>query len=67
MNTISTEDSKRIEALRFLLMIGVVFIHNNFTDESIAKSLAKTGEAIVFNQSAIGRWIQLFISDGLAR
>ena len=32
--------SKRITALRFLLMIFVVFIHNNFTVNELAKRAA---------------------------
>lgn len=44
-----------------------MFIHNNFTVESIAESVAKGGANILFNQNAFGRWMQLFISNGIAR
>ena len=53
--------SKRITALRFLLMIFVVFIHNNFTAKSIAEILENGEIAPLFNQGVVGRWIQLFI------
>lgn len=59
--------SKRITALRFLLMIFVVFIHNNFTVNELAKRAANGYGSLLFNQGAIGRWIQLFISDGIGR
>ncbi|MGP1458122.1 MAG: acyltransferase family protein [Treponema sp.] len=64
---IDENTSKRITALRFLLMIFVVFIHNNFTVESIAESVANGGIAPLFNQGVVGKWIQLFISDGIGR
>ena len=59
--------SQRITALRFLLIIFVVFMHNNFTVESIAEGVAKGGSAVLFNQGIFGRWLQLFISAGIAR
>ena len=59
--------SKRITALRFLLMIFVVFIHNNFTAKSIAEILENGEIAPLFNQGVVGKWIQLFISDGIGR
>ena len=64
---ISEETSKRITALRFLLIVFVVFIHNNFTAESIAESVANGGPEILFNQSVFGAWVQLFVSQGIAR
>ena len=44
----------------------VVFIHNNFTEESVAKTFAETGRVIVFNQSAFGAGLQALISQGIA-
>ncbi|MGN0728538.1 acyltransferase family protein [Treponema sp.] len=64
---IDFETSRRITSLRFLLAVFVVFIHNNFTVESIAESVALGGAEILFNQNAFGRWVQLFISSGIAR
>ena len=60
---ISEETSKRITALRFLLIVLVVFIHNNYTVESIAEG----PDEILFVENAFGRWVQLFISQGIAR
>ena len=45
---IPEEVSKRITALRFLLAMLVVFIHNNYTKEAIAKSVAEGLPNIVF-------------------
>lgn len=59
--------SQRITALRFLLIIFVVFMHNNFTVELIAEGVAKGGAEVLFNQGIFGRWLQLFISAGIAR
>jgi Acyltransferase family. len=59
--------SKRITALRFLLMIFVVFIHNNFTAKSIAEILENGEITPLFNQGVVGKWIQLFISNGIGR
>ena len=64
---ISEDTSKRITALRFLLAVLVVVIHNNYTAKAVADYFAETGETIVFNQSIFGKWVQLFFSDGLAR
>ncbi len=64
---IDENTSKRITALRFLLIIFVVFIHNNFTADSIATSVANGNAAPIFNQGVVGKWIQLFISDGIGR
>ena len=66
-NSISQETSKRITALRFLLIVFVVFIHNCFTLEGVAENFEKTGELIVFKQTVLSKWIQLFISQGIAR
>lgn len=38
---IDGETSRRITSLRFLLIVLVVFIHNNFTAENLAESLAE--------------------------
>ena len=64
---IGRETSRRITSLRFLLAVFVVFIHNNFTAESIAQAFEQNGTLIAFNQGAAGKWIQLFISGGIAR
>lgn len=64
---ISEETSKRITSLRFLLAVLVVFIHNNYTAEDIAEAVALGGAEVLFNQNAFGRWVQLFISGGIAR
>ena len=66
-NVISEDTSKRITALRFLLAVLVVFIHNNYTLKGIAETIAAGGDGILFNQNAFGKWVQLFISDGIAR
>lgn len=50
-----------------MLAVLVVFIHNNYTDESVAKTFAETGTRIVFQQNAFGAWIQQLISNGIAR
>lgn len=57
--------SRRITSLRFLLIVLVVFIHNNFTQGSI-EEVAAGGTYILFNQNLVGKWVQLFISDGIA-
>ena len=66
-NSISQETSKRITALRFLLIVFVVFIHNCFTLEGVAENFEQTGEMTVFNPNALSEWTQLFISQGIAR
>ena len=58
---LSDETSKKIAAIRIILMILVVFAHNNYNE------LALPGGGAVFNQSVFGKWVQLLISDGLAR
>lgn len=64
---IPAETSRRITSLRFLLAVFVVFIHNNFTAESVAQAFEKDGTLIAFSQGAAGKWTQLFISQGIAR
>lgn len=64
---IGCETSRRITSLRFLLAIFVVFIHNNFTAKSVAEMFEQDGIVIAFNQNAIGKWVQLFISNGITR
>lgn len=61
-----TEISQRITSLRFLLIIFVVFIHNNYTMETVAEYEA-TGRTLLFVQNEFGRWVQLLFSNGLAR
>lgn len=63
---IDTETSRRITSLRFLLAVLVVFIHNNFTPENIAKSAAEGGAPVVFNENFLGIWIQRIISGGIS-
>lgn len=65
--TIPWKISRRITALRFLLIVLVVFIHNNFNSDSIAEIIAAGGKDVLFNQSVVGKWVQLFVSDGLSR
>ena len=65
-SAIPQETSMRITALRFLLMVLVVFIHNNYSYKSVAE-VAEKGIFIDFNQSVFGEWIQLLISQGIAR
>lgn len=60
------ETSQRITGLRFLLIVFVVFIHNNYTHGVIAEYEA-VGKGFPFVQNEFGRWIQLFFSNGLAR
>lgn len=60
------ETSRRITSLRFILSSLVVFIHNNFRAEELAKSVEKGLSVPVFNQSEPGAWIQRFISQGIA-
>lgn len=38
---IDVETSRRITPLRYILSVLVVFIHNNFTAEKLAESLAE--------------------------
>ena len=65
---IPEEISKRITSLRFLLMIFVVFIHNNLRIENIIKDALKNGvEPYVYANNVFGQWVQFFISDGIAR
>ena len=59
-NLISEETSKRINSLRFLLAVLVVFKHNCY------RLVFSSTYDVVFNQSNIGDWIQIFISYGLA-
>ena len=59
---IPEETSKRITALRFLLAILVVFIHNNFTHESIKYLL---GFVPLFNPNQFTQWVQIIISGSL--
>lgn len=67
LNSVPAETSRRITSLRFLLAVLVVFIHNNFTTKSVAERFEETGVAMAFCQNALGKWTQLFISDGIAR
>lgn len=65
---IDPETSRRITSLRFLLIVLVVFIHNNFVAEDILEGALKDGvEPFAYANGAAGIWIQRFISDGIAR
>ena len=64
---IGRETSRRITSMRFLLAVFVVFIHNNFTAESVARAFEQDGAVIAFGQGAAGKWMQLFISQGITR
>lgn len=46
-------------------MVFVCIIHNNFTVEGIAEGVANGGQDILFNNGAIGTFIQRFIEDGI--
>lgn len=62
---IDVETSHRITSLRYILSVLVVFIHNNFTAENLAESLAEGYRIPIFVQSTVGEWIQFVISSGL--
>lgn len=65
---IPLETSRRITSLRFLLIVLVVFIHNNFVKENFLNYAAEGGyEPFAYENGFIGIWIQRFISDGIAR
>lgn len=64
---IPEETSKRITALRFILAILVVFIHNNYTLKNIADAVAKGEPDILFSPNTLSKWIQLIISQGIAK
>lgn len=57
---LSEESSKKITALRYILMALVISTHNNYTALTV-------GSDMVFNQSVFGKWVQLLISDGISR
>lgn len=62
---IDEETSRRITSLRYILSVLVVFIHNNFTAEKLAESLAEGNRIPIFAQSVAGEWIQFVISSAL--
>ena len=64
--SISDDTSNRITALRFLLSVLVVFIHNNYTVNSISEAVSNGSPEICFNPGFISTWVQLIISQGLA-
>ena len=65
---IPAETSMRITALRFLLIVLVVFIHNNFRAEDIFKNALEDGYTpFAYENGLFGRWVQIFISDGIAK
>lgn len=57
---VETSVSRRITSLRYILVIFVIFVHNNFRPENFL------GKSIAFNQGFAGTWIQRLISDGIA-
>ena len=48
------------------MSVCVVIIHNCFSQQSVLDA-ASIGQELVFNQSAAGKWVQLFFSQGLCR
>ena len=64
---IDNDTSRRITALRFLLIVLVVFIHNCYTLQSIQNITDSGGTAPIFVENAFGTWIKLFITSGIAR
>ncbi len=65
---IPAETSMRITALRFLLIVLVVFIHNNLTAENILKGALENGSPLfAYENNVFGRWVQIFISGGIAK
>lgn len=58
--TSDSEISSRITSLRFILMVLVIFIHNNF---SVASCMAG---GITFNQGFVSYWIQNILSNNIA-
>lgn len=65
---IPAETSMRITALRFLLIVLVVFIHNNLRAEDILKGALEYGYTpFAYENGLFGRWVQIFISDGIAK
>lgn len=65
---IPNETSRRITSLRFLLIVLVVFIHNNFVEANIVKDALKNGyEPFAYANGFVGIWIQRFISNGIAQ
>lgn len=64
---IPAETSMRITALRFLLIVLVVFIHNNLRAEDILKGALVYGYTpFAYENGLFGRWVQIFISGGIA-
>lgn len=58
---IPEEISKRITSLRFILIVFVIFIHNNFTE---ANAISYDME---FNQPEWTHWIKIFFSESLCQ
>ena len=48
---IDGETSRRITSLRYILSVLVVFIHNNFTAEKLADSLAEGNRIPILNKT----------------
>lgn len=62
---IAKDTSQRITSLRFLLIILVVFVHNNITKEYV-DILISNGQTFIFSESKVGQFIQYLISFGIA-
>ena len=63
---ISDATSKGITSLRYLLSVLIVFAHNNFTVADIAEKFTDPAARPIFVQNEFGRWLQFFISIGIA-
>ena len=63
--TIPENNSKRITSLRFFLAILVVFMHNTFTADIIAKNVKYGGFDTLFCPNKFSVWVQYIISFGL--
>ena len=65
-NEISDLTSKGITSLRYLLSVLIVFAHNNFTVADIVANFTDPATRPIFVQNEFGRWLQFFISLGIA-
>ena len=63
---ISETTSKGITSLRYLLSVLIVFAHNNFTVADIVANFTDPATRPIFVQNEFGRWLQFFISLGIA-
>jgi len=63
---ISEETSRRITSLRYLLIVLVVFIHSRFIVNAVGGASNMYGAVDAFNRPDSIKWIQAFISGGIA-